>query len=133
MREGGKDSYWHDRKEDRREKVKYISLNPKLKDDEDADIYKYFGRVCRLLNKIIIESNQHILIHCLAGASRSVALMSSYLLYNDVVKCQHTAIRFIRERRSCAHPNNGFINQLEKWCLQCKARRGPRMTNLVGT
>lgn len=58
-----------------------------------------------------VESNSNILIHCMAGISRSVSLIIYYFMkkynaeYNDIYQS-------IRNKRSIVNPNPSFKNQL---------------------
>lgn len=116
------------KKDHKRPNVTYISITPHLKDDDGENIHKYFGSTCRLLNKYMTGHNHHILVHCLAGRSRSVALVAAYALYHNVVSTAEDAILFLRQRRPCSNPNVGFLEQLVTWSHQCQARKGPRLT-----
>jgi hypothetical protein len=79
-----------------------------LDDVDDAPIGKHFEQCFD-----IIDSGGCVLIHCWAGISRSATIVLAYLMRRkgmalDVAWC------FVKERRSCINPNDGFILELEK-------------------
>jgi hypothetical protein len=84
-------------------------------DEDDQNISQYFDQ----FNTLVRENpNKKILVHCHCGVSRSVSLTASYLInsYNDrklLKKYEVTRIlEIIKNKRSCASPNDGFIRQL---------------------
>lgn len=60
------------------------------------------------------------LVHCYAGASRSVALVAAYLIWSDRVSVQ-VALDFVKGARHAAQPNHGFVKQLGEWEKEVKA------------
>lgn len=78
-----------------------------LDDVDDAPISSHFEQCFD-----IIDSNDCVLIHCWAGISRSATVVLAYLMQRkgmtlDVAWC------FVKEKRSCINPNDGFIKALE--------------------
>ena len=59
----------------------------------------------------VISSNNNILIHCAAGISRSVSLITYYLMKKYMLPYDK-AIEIIRIKRNIANPNNSFKLQL---------------------
>ena len=59
------------------------------------------------------ENGGRVLVHCVAGVSRSVAVVLAYLVtfYCDL----RTACRHVRTIRPWARPNNNFMHQLAQW------------------
>ena len=59
------------------------------------------------------ESGGRVLVHCLAGLSRSVSVVLAYLVtfYCDL----GTAWRHVRTIRPWVRPNNNFMHQLARW------------------
>lgn len=55
-----------------------------------------------------------VLVHCLAGMSRSASVVCAYLLATTSMNTQET-ISFVRSRRSIIQPNYGFEKQLKAW------------------
>ena len=64
-----------------------------------------------------ITMNKNILIHCMAGISRSVSLVSYFLMkkYNIPL---NNAINIIRTKRMIANPNDSFKLQLRQYQIK---------------
>jgi len=59
-----------------------------------------------------LSAGNHVVVHCMAGISRSPSLIAQYLMtYRDMSLDQ--ALKYIRERRPCIYPNPGFMQQLK--------------------
>lgn len=83
---------------------------------EQINIYKNKPMIeigYNFINNIILE-NKNVLIHCMAGISRSVSLVIYYLMkkfhisYND-------ALNIVKYKRSIVNPNDSFKIQLQKY------------------
>jgi len=61
-----------------------------------------------------LTSKQNILIHCMAGISRSVSLATYYFMKKINVNFEQ-AYKFIRSKRKIADPNISFQKQLETY------------------
>src|ERR1700733_6446960 len=61
---------------------------------------------------LAIKNNHHILVHCMAGISRSVSVITYYIMkkYNVDYNC---AANFIKSKRFIANPNDSFKKQLQ--------------------
>jgi atypical dual specificity phosphatase len=55
-----------------------------------------------------------VLVHCLAGMSRSASIVCAYLLATTPMNTEET-INFVRKRRRIIQPNYGFVKQLKSW------------------
>jgi len=55
-----------------------------------------------------------VLVHCLAGMSRSATIVIAYLLATTPMTAQE-ATEFVRSKRSIIRPNYGFAIQLEEY------------------
>ena len=60
----------------------------------------------------VIESGQNVLIHCMAGISRSVSMIIYYFMKKKGVRYED-AYNYIYQRRSIAYPNHCFRKQLQ--------------------
>ena len=60
------------------------------------------------------EQGNRVLVHCLAGMSRSATIVIAYLLATTAMTTTE-ATEFVRSKRSIIRPNYGFINQLEQY------------------
>jgi len=82
----------------------------KLLDKPDEDITRYFDETAEYIHEIL-SKGERVLVHCFAGKSRSTTIMISYLIkYHKMTVDQ--ALKTIREKRSVAQPNMGFLKQL---------------------
>jgi predicted protein tyrosine phosphatase len=61
-----------------------------------------------------IAQNKNILVHCMAGISRSVSIVTYYLMKKYHV-CYDQAINIIKHKRTIANPNDSFKYQLQKY------------------
>jgi protein tyrosine phosphatase len=62
------------------------------------------------INNVLINNNK-ILVHCMAGISRSVSLVTYFLMKKYHISYDE-AISIIKNKRPIANPNNSFKNQL---------------------
>lgn len=68
------------------------------------------------INKAVNEK-ENILIHCMAGISRSISV-TAYFLMKKYHMNFHDSFNFIKKKRSIAKPNNSFKSQLEKYFIK---------------
>lgn len=61
-----------------------------------------------------VTSNQNVLIHCIAGVSRSVSIVVYYLMKKYHISYRD-AIKIIKKKRPISNPNISFIKQLEAY------------------
>ena len=92
-----------------------------LRDMDDEDIVSEIERLLPEIRKSILEGNS-ILIHCMLGASRSATIAAAYLIKYKNMSVEE-AIRFMKEKRSCVNPNQGYINQLKLFEEKVKEER----------
>lgn len=85
-----------------------------LRDKVDEEIRYTFYPVYRFIEEMRKEGG--VLIHCAAGISRSVALLISYMM-NKYQTSFDSCLTFIKTKRACVNPNDGFKIQLVKF--QC--------------
>jgi protein-tyrosine phosphatase len=79
----------------------------------------YFDQVTDFIETHLRVTN--VLVHCMAGISRSVSFVIAYLMKFRGMKYDE-ALGFIRSRRSVvvsiliqANPNSGFVTQLKRY------------------
>jgi protein tyrosine phosphatase len=91
-----------------------------LPDSPDANIIQHFGRTYDFINKHI-SKGENVLVHCMAGVSRSATIVLNYIirkLYenNEVTTCPckllNEVIEYVRTKRPVVNPNEGFKKQL---------------------
>jgi len=91
--------------------VRYLRLH--IEDTENAAISEHFAESNAFIANGL-EAGESVLVHCIAGISRSAALIIAYL----VGKRGHTlaeALELTRTAREVAKPNKGFLVQLEQY------------------
>ncbi|CAG5121017.1 unnamed protein product, partial [Candidula unifasciata] len=82
-------------------------------DCPDQDLIKFFPQINKFIHKARLEGGS-VLVHCLAGVSRSVTVTAAYIMtvtnlgWRDSLNC-------IRGARSVANPNFGFQKQLQSY------------------
>lgn len=99
-------------------KFKAIHIN----DDPWVDIGKHFDESNTFIEDALSTPGSKVMIHCQRGVSRSVTLMMAYLLLkmnqskqipqDEVVKVIADVLSQIKEHRSIAEPNAGFLESL---------------------
>ena len=72
-----------------------------------ANIIKYFGESLRF-----IEGDEKILIHCIAGQSRSATIVIAFIMWKQKLSYEE-AFKLVNQKRSVAFPNFGFREQLQ--------------------
>ena len=82
-------------------------------DIEDEPLDNYFEYVCKDIDDMR-SSGKAVLIHCMAGVSRSPTLAAAYLMWHYKWTAAQ-ALAFLKERRPCVDPNEGFKRQLLVW------------------
>jgi predicted protein tyrosine phosphatase len=87
-------------------------LHIKIEDVPHENIAFHFDKVNQFIDESL-QKGENVLVHCMAGISRSVSLVISYLMYK--YKFSYIdALLIIQKTRPIAFPNVGFKNQLIK-------------------
>jgi len=84
-----------------------------LNDGHAAKILPFFDVAFRFIEKCR-KSNSNVLIHCLAGISRSPTLAIAYLMKYKNLKSDE-AYEYVKERRTTISPNFNFLGQLYEY------------------
>jgi predicted protein tyrosine phosphatase len=73
---------------------------------EDSQIAPdgYFESIANLISSIVNNHTENIMVHCVAGISRSVTAVMSYLLLHKQLKF-YDALSVIQSARPCASPH----------------------------
>ncbi len=88
----------------------FTYLNIRVRDVNETDLLKEFDRT----NKFIQEardSNSCCLVHCKMGVSRSASVVLAYIMKEYGYSLEE-AYDFVKQKRTCINPNEGFRNQL---------------------
>lgn len=87
---------------------KYIAIT----DEPNQDISKYFRDSYKFIDEMI-RQDKKILVHCDAGISRSSTIVIHYLMKKYGFTSSQ-AYKYLKARRPCIRPNDGFIHALNK-------------------
>ena len=79
----------------------------------------YFDKAADFLVKALQQTN--VLVHCIAGVSRSVSMVLAYLIREHAMTYEQ-AYTLVKQRRKIIHPNDGFIDQLKKYADSAKMK-----------
>lgn len=86
-----------------------------LRDLPHEDALNHFPHACEIIGHHL-KLNQNVLVHCAVGVSRSASMILAYLMKHN----QWTyfeALNFVRSKRPCVGPNQGFQMQLHLWAM----------------
>lgn len=90
---------------------KYLILN--ALDTTNTDISKNFKSTNEFIDDAV-ENDGKVLVHCMAGRSRSVTVLAAYIISTYGFPVEKT-LDFIKNKRNIIEPNLGFKNQLIKY------------------
>ncbi|KAI7907130.1 protein-tyrosine phosphatase-like protein, partial [Cokeromyces recurvatus] len=80
-------------------------------DNPEANIIQYFPETTEFIENALKNGHNNILVHCLAGVSRSPTILTAYLMMTQKLRWK-AALALIKRTRPFVNPNLGFINQL---------------------
>ncbi|KHJ45835.1 dual specificity phosphatase, catalytic domain protein [Trichuris suis] len=92
-----------------------------VSDSHTEKLIPYFPKAFSFLNKAIKKSAS-VLVHCLAGYSRSPTFVVAYLMQQKKMSLQE-AYRFVKQKRPCVSPNINFWGQLVEFERMLSRRR----------
>ena len=89
---------------------------------EDNDLLSHFDRCCAFIDDARRDGGT-VLVHCVAGRSRSAAVCCAYLMHQAAAPLSVAqALHHVCECRPWAEPNSAFLAQLEQFALQLALR-----------
>ncbi|KAE9550104.1 hypothetical protein FO519_006679 [Halicephalobus sp. NKZ332] len=91
-----------------------------IKDSYSAKLLPHFDAAYEFL-ETAKRSNEKVLVHCLAGISRSATLAIAYIM-RSMGKTSDEAYKFVKARRPSISPNFNFLGQLLEYEKQLKER-----------
>lgn len=91
-------------------KFKYLHL--RISDLPSTNIFRFFKEAIQFLEEASRDKKNKILVHCIAGHSRSVTILTGFLMFQDLQGAE-SVLKMIQEKRKGANPNSGFLKQLE--------------------
>lgn len=86
-------------------------LTIEIDDVPNADIYPHF-RTCHEFIINAHKDGKDVLVHCMAGISRSASIIITHLILKHHID-YHAAFAMVRHRRPIVAPNGGFRNALK--------------------
>ena len=89
------------------------------------DLSKHFSRCFDFIDRLRAETN--VLVHCLAGISRSATIVIMYLMRGSHMSFE-SAFSFVKKRRKIIFPNPGFVRQLRVFSSQLKGKGAEKGT-----
>ncbi|GAA5815634.1 hypothetical protein MFLAVUS_009146 [Mucor flavus] len=89
----------------------YVHKIIAITDNPEANIIRYFPEAIEFISNAV-NNQEPILVHCLAGISRSPTVVTAYLMATRRLRYK-AALAIIKQTRPFVTPNPGFINQLK--------------------
>lgn len=110
------------------------SMRVPLEDDPNANILPYLDTAVDRIQENIVSRNYHVLVHCVAGVSRSAAIVIAYLMKFKKMTLRD-AFNYCYNLRPVIRPNNGFMMQLINYEITLYGRGSVHMVdaNVEGT
>jgi len=90
------------------EKFKYYNVN--VKDLPSEDLVQYFSKCFAFIDEAI-DSNSGVLVHCMAGISRSATVCIGYMMWKNNLSYDE-AFQKLHRVRPWIMPSDGFKKQL---------------------
>jgi len=90
--------------------ITYMRINA----DDSTDFYlqPYFRSTFDFI-ELYLNQGKSVLIHCMAGVSRSATIMLAYLLQKHPTLTLDEADYLVYRRRPFTNPNTGFLTELQ--------------------
>lgn len=89
-----------------------------IEDHEDEPIHTEFKDCIDFINRI----DGPVLVHCMAGISRSATIVIAYLMKERGMDYAD-AYNYVKERRRIINPNSGFKIQLRQFELELNSKK----------
>jgi dual specificity phosphatase 12 len=86
-----------------------------IDDVESTDIISHFESTNAFISNVLLIKKERVLVHCVAGVSRSTTLVAAYLMTLKSGIAAEKVVRFIKSKREQAEPSSSFMSQLEIW------------------
>ncbi|CAG9322936.1 unnamed protein product [Blepharisma stoltei] len=94
--------------------IKYYYV--RLRDEEDENLIDELPDAIYFINRQILKGEK-VLVHCVAGVSRSPAIVIAYLMAKHNIFYEE-AYGFVKSKRDFIQPNLGFEKQLIEYGYQ---------------
>ncbi|CAD8178135.1 unnamed protein product [Paramecium octaurelia] len=100
----------------------------KIHDKENVNIQE----LIEMTNEEIQEAMKigSVLVHCMAGISRSATCVIAYLMHQNKWPFEKT-LKFVKSKRPCVKPNEGFKKQLISYSNEIQKKLEPQLTQSI--
>jgi len=90
-------------------------------DTQKQNLLEYFDRAYSFIHNAI-DNNEKVLVHCVAGISRSPAIVIGFLMRYAKMN-MNDAYNFVKRKRSIVSPNLNFMGQLLEYEKKLKQEK----------
>jgi len=84
------------------------------------DLAQYFDECLEFIHEHRLKG-RNVFVHCKAGVSRSATIVICYLMKILEMDFEN-AYKFVKMKRTCIEPNEGFLEQIEKFGKKLKEK-----------
>jgi len=99
----------------------FIYLTLDIADQATESIICFFPKVRQFIDDALLK-NGKVLVHGNNGNSRSATLVLAYIMEKYGLNCKE-AYKFVKDKRACIKPNEGFVAQLAEYEPIYRARQ----------
>ena len=96
-------------------KITYVSI--KVMDEDTPEMAQRLRKALDAAFNLIdhaLKRNVGVLVHCVAGVSRSATVVAGYLMRRHSIQL-YSALKWVKYRRSISEPNKAFICMLAEY------------------
>ncbi|KAI1301820.1 Dual specificity protein phosphatase 12 [Halotydeus destructor] len=83
-------------------------------DHHEDDLLSFFPTTCNFIESALNHSDSVVLVHCVAGCSRSATIIMAYIMKTHKISFRD-ALVYVITKRPMVDPNAGFREQLALW------------------
>ncbi|KAL4471693.1 hypothetical protein ABPG74_008586 [Tetrahymena malaccensis] len=105
--------------------VKHLFIQ--AEDDEEEEIKKHFQMTYDFIHENLKKTN--VFVHCQMGISRSSSIVIAYLMKERGTDFLDT-LNFVRSKRECVNPNQGFVYQLIEYSKELENQKKQSNINI---
>lgn len=93
------------------EDFNYLVIN--ALDTVNTELFENFNTANEFISEAL-DNDGKVLIHCMAGRSRSATIVSAYIIKTFGMDAKNT-VNSVKSKREIVQPNDAFVKQLEKY------------------
>ncbi|KAJ7171324.1 protein-tyrosine phosphatase-like protein [Mycena filopes] len=91
----------------------FSTFSVDIRDKASVDLRPHLEAACVWIERAL-GRGEGVLVHCQQGVSRSTSIIIAYLIRNHAMSYP-AALAFVKRKRACAKPNEGFARALVEW------------------